>query len=195
MNYYKILGISPDAGAAIIRSAFRKLAKSCHPDTGNGRSDDFVLIKKAFDILSDPKTRAEHDRKIGLARPLNNAFESKRLRVLPVTKDVFDDLVEVIADRISFPMKKKLFFELYLSDYEFEHGASTTVNLPITRICPACFGFGGTIITTCGKCAGAGHITRDVDFDLSLRPPLAPGEVYQLDKGQYEFRFQIKRGG
>jgi molecular chaperone DnaJ len=194
MNYYKILGISSDAGVAAIRSAFRKLAKSCHPDTGTGQADDFVLIKKAFDILSDPKTRAEHDRKLGLVRPLNNAYRSDRLRVPPENKDVFDDLVEVVADRFKFPMKRKLFFELYLSDYEFKNGASTTINLPITKICPACFGFGGTILTTCGRCAGAGIITNDVDFDLALTPPLAPGDLYQLNKGQYQFRFRLKRG-
>lgn len=195
MNYYKILGIAPDAGTAIIRSAFRKLAKSCHPDTGSGRADDFVLIKKAFDILSDPKTRAEHDRSIGLVRPLNNAYRSDRLHIPPVRKDVFDDLVEVVADRFNFPMKKKLFFELYLSDHEFRHGARTMINLPVTKICPACFGFGGTILTTCGRCAGAGLITDDVDFDLHLTPPLAPGDIYELNKGQYQFTFRLKRGG
>ena len=195
MDYYKILGIPTDAGAAAIRSAFRKLAKSCHPDTGVGRTDDFVLIKKAFDILSDPKARAEHDRKLGLARPLNNAYRSDRLHVPPVRQDVFDDLVEVVADRFNFPMKKKLFFELYLSNHEFKHGAHTSISLPITKICPACFGFGGTILTTCGRCVGAGLITTDVDFDLSLTPPLTPGDLYKLNKGQYQFTFRLKRGG
>ena len=34
--YYDVLGVNRGADDAAIKSAFRKLAKECHPDTCNG---------------------------------------------------------------------------------------------------------------------------------------------------------------
>jgi DnaJ-class molecular chaperone len=62
---YSILGVAKSASADEIRKAYRKLAKSLHPDT---RPDDkaseerFKQVTAAFKLLSDPEKRAKFDR-------------------------------------------------------------------------------------------------------------------------------------
>lgn len=63
-DYYKILGVSKDADAAAIKKAYRKLAKDLHPDTNAGDKkieEKFKAVSEAYDVVSDPKRRAEYD--------------------------------------------------------------------------------------------------------------------------------------
>jgi len=106
---------------------------------------------------------------------------------------VFDDLVDVFADRFRFPLKKNLTFDLYLNDDEFKNGANTMISIPQEKICPGCFGFGGTLLSTCKTCRGSGLVSYDIDFDLYLKPPLTEGQVYELTKNNYRLRFELKR--
>lgn len=50
---YEILGISPDATADEIKSAFRRLSFFYHPDQG-GSPAMFDLLKEAYDSITDP---------------------------------------------------------------------------------------------------------------------------------------------
>ncbi|MDE1158219.1 MAG: DnaJ C-terminal domain-containing protein [Neorhizobium sp.] len=62
---YDILGVKPDASAKDIRSAFRKLAKTHHPDLNPGdkkAEDAFKEISLAHEILGDEDKRALFDR-------------------------------------------------------------------------------------------------------------------------------------
>jgi molecular chaperone DnaJ len=63
MNYYLLLGVSHDADAETIRSAFRALARRYHPDAGEGSSADrFREILTAYETLNDPTRRGHYDR-------------------------------------------------------------------------------------------------------------------------------------
>ncbi len=64
INYYRLLGVLPDADQQRLRSAYRSLAKRFHPDTNNGceaSADLFRKINTAYQVLADPKLRAEYD--------------------------------------------------------------------------------------------------------------------------------------
>jgi len=62
---YSLLGVSRNASAADIKSAYRKLAKKLHPDMNPGRKDieqKFKEVTAAYDLLSDKDKRARFDR-------------------------------------------------------------------------------------------------------------------------------------
>ena len=59
-DYYKILGVSKNATAEEIKKAYRRLASQHHPDKG-GDKEKFQEIQQAYNTLSDPQLRQEHD--------------------------------------------------------------------------------------------------------------------------------------
>jgi len=62
VDYYEILQVHPKAHPEIIKRAYRTIVRELqgHPDLG-GSHQQAVLINKAYEILSDPETRAEYD--------------------------------------------------------------------------------------------------------------------------------------
>merc|ERR1740123_472398 len=61
-DLYAVLNISRDADFADIRSAYRRAALAVHPDKG-GCAEDFLLVAKAFEVLSHDASRAAYDRR------------------------------------------------------------------------------------------------------------------------------------
>lgn len=62
-DYYKIMGLEPDASAEDIKRAYKKLARKYHPDVSDepDAQKKFQEIGEAYDILKDPEKRAEYD--------------------------------------------------------------------------------------------------------------------------------------
>lgn len=60
-DYYKILGIEPNASEEEIKKAFRKLAHVHHPDKSGGNEAKFKEASEAYAVLSDKKKRAQYD--------------------------------------------------------------------------------------------------------------------------------------
>ena len=63
-DYYAVLGVPRDAGAADIKKAFRKLAHQYHPDVAKDRStaeEKFKELNEANEVLSDPEKRRRYD--------------------------------------------------------------------------------------------------------------------------------------
>jgi DnaJ-class molecular chaperone len=64
-NLYKTLGVTQAASDDEIRKAYRKLAKTCHPDTNPGdkaAEERFKAISRAYAILGDPAKRKRYDK-------------------------------------------------------------------------------------------------------------------------------------
>ncbi|MDO4433820.1 MAG: J domain-containing protein [Alysiella sp.] len=63
-THYDNLHISPDADAQTIRAAYRRLSKQYHPDLNPDPDAHRImqLINQAYEVLSNPERRAEHDR-------------------------------------------------------------------------------------------------------------------------------------
>lgn len=88
-NLYEILEISPEASAAMIKSAYRKLARKYHPDLNAG--DEFCIkkfkqISHAYEILSDVEKKKNYDILKGFYNTEN--FQAKRKQASKAYKDV-----------------------------------------------------------------------------------------------------------
>lgn len=62
---YEILGVGKTASQDEIQKAYRRLAKTLHPDLNPGdkqAEDKFKVVASAYDLLSDPDKRARFDR-------------------------------------------------------------------------------------------------------------------------------------
>lgn len=62
---YKVLGLTKKASAADIKKAYRKMARTNHPDLNPDdvkAEEKFKAASAAYDLLKDPETRARFDR-------------------------------------------------------------------------------------------------------------------------------------
>jgi len=85
-DYYKILGVKPNASSEEIKKAFRTKAKQFHPDVNNSpkAQEYFTLLNEAHSALTDDTKKYLHDLKLKYGKeqtqsgPIQNNTNSKR---------------------------------------------------------------------------------------------------------------------
>ncbi|XVE48882.1 hypothetical protein DITRI_Ditri01bG0037600 [Diplodiscus trichospermus] len=80
-SLYEVLGIPMSADGNEIKAAYRRLARTCHPDAVSINqkemsANQFMKIHAAYSTLSDPGRRADYDRHLYLR---NRPFHSSAL--------------------------------------------------------------------------------------------------------------------
>jgi curved DNA-binding protein CbpA len=86
---YDILGVSRMAAATDIKLAYRRKVQVAHPDRG-GDPELFILVVKAFGLLSDPDARRLFD-EAGIID--DEAVKGYRREVAAILADMFDAAV------------------------------------------------------------------------------------------------------
>lgn len=84
-DHYALLGVARDATAADLKKAYRRLARTHHPDVNDSpqAADTFALVGDAFRVLSNERTRAEYDRSLARAAAPADASASPQGRSGP----------------------------------------------------------------------------------------------------------------
>lgn len=106
IDYYRILGVKPNASQTEIKSAYRKLALKSHPDLNQNSEAgrQFALLSKAYHTLIDPQERAYYDEQLtaqknaGYSILNSNNPHAKRARNLAVQAK-WDRLVDEVLER------------------------------------------------------------------------------------------------
>lgn len=179
-DFYDILGVARDASASDIKKAYRKLARTLHPDVaGPDKAEEFKAVNEAYDVLSDEEKRRLYD--MGGEEALSGAgfapgggFGS------------FEDIFSAFFGPMGGPSRGPaprgrrgqdalVSLDLTLEDVVF--GAEKELTPTLMVECPVCEGScakEGTGPTTCGQCQGAGMVQRVTNSILGQMVTTAP---------------------
>ena len=179
--YYEVLGVAREAGETEVKTAFRRLAKECHPDRCGGdptAEERFKKVNEAYEILKDPQRRAAYDR-FGHA-----AFDNRSggggghgfgADFSESMSAMFDDLFgEFMGAGGRRPRQRSgrergadLRYNMQISLSEAYEGRNAQIHVPTSVTCEACKGSGakaGTAPSTCRTCGGAGKVRATQGF-------------------------------
>ena len=178
-DYYEILGLSRGASEQDIKSAFRRLAKDCHPDRNagdKGAETKFKELNEAYEALRDPQKRAAYDQ-FGHAAfdgPGGRGAHGFGPDFASSMSDIFDDLFgEFMGGRRGRGQRSgrergaDLRYNMEITLPEAFAGKTAQIRVPTSVTCEACTGSGakaGTQPSTCPTCSGAGKVRASQGF-------------------------------
>lgn len=182
-DYYQTLGVKPDASAAELKKAYRRLAKRYHPDANPNdpsAAERFKEISEAHAVLSDAEKRKQYDlmRKYGAFGAGRGAWGAGRggggAGAGGIKVEDFDlsglggfgglgDLFSSIFGRgRRSAAAEPIEVAVEIPFRTAVQGGKVPVTLAVTEACPACGGSGaapGARVSTCQECSGRGVVT------------------------------------
>lgn len=170
---YSVLGVSRQANADEIKTAFRRLARDHHPDRNPNdpaAEQRFREINEAYQVLSDPNRRARLDA-TGSDRPGPGAPGAGPGGVgFGGFEDLLSELFGAIGRRPTSRGDMRVVVELSFR----EAALGCTKSLTYERIdaCGGCDGSGaraGAGYHTCSACGGAGRIAASFGGWFAMR--------------------------
>jgi molecular chaperone DnaJ len=185
-DYYAVLGVAETATPKEIKSAYRKLSRTFHPDANEGDAaaeERFKEISAAYDVIGDEAKRKEYDEVRALG-PMGAGFGGGAgPGGFSFTTDNLGDLGDLFGNlfnrgrrgggrggdpRGAGPQRGvDLETELQLSFEGATQGVTTTVNLTSEVACHTCHGSGakpGSLPKTCPRCGGRGVLDDNQGF-------------------------------
>lgn len=166
-DYYEILGVSKDASADEIKSAYRRLAKKYHPDINKepNAATKFKEINEAYEVLGDDKKRSNYDQ-FGSAdgQGFNFGGGAGGFNFTGDFGDIFGDIFSHFGGgRTSRVSERGEDIEVLLtiSFEEAVFGVTKEINISRIEKCDSCNGTGaknGKEYSTCSTCGGSGRV-------------------------------------
>ncbi|PSO61370.1 MAG: molecular chaperone DnaJ [Cyanobacteria bacterium QH_6_48_35] len=177
-DYYEILGVSRDASKEDVKGAFRRLARKYHPDVNkeDGAEERFKEINRAYEVLSDPETRARYDRfgeaGVSAGAGAGAGAGAQDFGDMGGFADIFETIFGGMGgmgggtstrSRTGPVRGDDLRLDLKLGFREAVFGGEKEIRIPHLENCETCNGSGakpGTGKNTCSTCNGVGQVRR-----------------------------------
>ncbi|MHB2024568.1 MAG: molecular chaperone DnaJ [Mycobacteriales bacterium] len=182
-DYYATLGVSKDAPASEIKKAYRKLARTYHPDANKGDAkaeERFKEISEAYDVLSDDKRRKDYDEarslfgsggfRVGAPGGAGGGFNFDlgdllgNMRGGGGTGGLGDLFGGLFGNRRAAPRRGgDLESEVTLSFKDAADGVTVPLRVASPHTCDTCHGTGarpGSTPRLCPVCEGTGTVAR-----------------------------------
>ena len=179
-DYYEVLGVSKTATDEEIKRAFRKLAKTYHPDNKQtGDEAKFKEVGEAYAILSDPQKRRQYDQ-FGHQAFTNNGnagfsgFSTDDIDLGDIFNEIFGGGFSGFGSFSGFggrsgarsaskrPRKGADSLVTVTLDFlEAINGCKKTITLDLNEKCDSCGGEGGFDEKSCPTCGGSGKIISE----------------------------------
>ena len=202
-DYYEVLGVPRTATADEIKQAYRKLARKHHPDVNPGdktAEEKFKEVGEAYAVLSDPEKRQRYDQlgknwKAGADFTPPPGWEGGRVDFdlgdlfgagggLGGFSDFFETLFGARRGPragAGFAMRgQDVEAAIELSLEEAHHGATRTITLHTTAVCPTCNGSGVRENQPCATCRGMGVVRRPKTLEVTIPAGVRHGSVIRL---------------
>src|SRR6266852_157275 len=159
-DYYQLLGVPRNATPDQIRSAYRKLAKQHHPDTGEAPdgAERFKQISEAYEVLSDPERRQRYDM-FGSGQGLGDFGIG----------DLFETFfgTEFRRREPRGPMRgADLRMEIEIELIDTVRGGQRAIRVPR--------------LETCARCRGEGRERKDHDLELDIPAGIDDGQQLRV---------------
>ncbi len=179
-DYYEVLGVSKTATDEEIKRAFRRLAKTYHPDNKQtGDEAKFKEVGEAYAILSDPTKRRQYDQ-FGHQAFTNNGnagfsgFSAEDIDLGDIFSEIFgsgfggfsgfSNFGGRTSSRTTSKRPRKGADSLVNINLSFEeaiNGCKKNITLDLNETCDHCHGAGGFNEHTCSTCGGSGRIISE----------------------------------
>lgn len=178
-DYYEILSVERTASEQEIKSAYRKLAKQCHPDYNPGdphAEEKFKEATEAYSVLMDANKRAQYDRfghqgvNMGAGGVEGSPFQD--------LNDIFGDLFGIsdifgvggssgTRRRSRAQQGNDIRYDITLEFEEAIFGKTTEIKVRTYAECEGCHGSGsepGHSAAACNSCGGRGQVRFQQGF-------------------------------
>lgn len=157
-DYYAILNIEDDATQDEVKRAYRRMAKTLHPDLNkddpDGASNRFNKVKEAYEILSNPLKREKYDLEMMRNSGNGNGQQARR-------PDQYHYQGPPIAPQRGSDVK----INLHITFSDSFNGMRKGVDISMPISCDRCDGSGaepGTNVSQCPTCRGSGALLQPV---------------------------------
>ncbi|MGA1822831.1 MAG: DnaJ C-terminal domain-containing protein [Thermoplasmatota archaeon] len=157
-DYYAILGVEDDATQDDVKRAYRKHAKSLHPDLNKDNPTEaahhFKMVKEAYEVLSNPLKREKYDLK--LMRERNGG-------VMPASQQSGGYVYQGPPLAPQKGADVKIEFAITFGESFTGIKKNVEINMPVR--CRSCGGSGAevnTAVSQCPTCKGSGALLAPV---------------------------------
>jgi len=175
-DFYADLGVSRSADESDLKRAFRKMAKTCHPDVNDTEEGkvQWAKISRAYEVLSDPQQKQRYDTfgEAGVTSAAGSPSGGGAGQQVDLS-DIFDSFFgggggfgggPGGGPRRRGPVKgDDLRFDLEVDFQMGCFGGKEKIRIRHLETCEVCDGDGvkpGTSKRNCGTCGGSGVVSQ-----------------------------------